>query len=54
MIRKLVKLTIPAIFAALLLTGGPAHAADCSEWSTKSFFKTTTVENVESCLNAGA
>ena len=32
---------------------GPAIDADCDNWNTEEFFKTTTVKEMTDCLDAG-
>ena len=38
----------------LLLAAGSASGADCDNWNTEEFFKTSTPKAVSACLQAGA
>ncbi len=42
------------LVATVFALGTPALAADCAEWNTWEFFETATLEEVVSCLEAGA
>ena len=56
--RTAMKATVAILGSCLLFAAGPGAGTDCDGWNTKEFFKeffkTATVEDVASCLQAGA